>query len=311
MNIFRNVAGQGVYLYAEVISSGLPKTGDAPNITGSYSLDGVDTTGFATANPTEMGGGVYWQPLAQAETDCLDFAYRWSTTTSGIRIQPIIGATDVKLADGVAHAGTPGSSTASLALKLGVLQNPDPGGDALYLRGNRFGLKTDSDDPVGGAAMRLNGPDAGVVIGGQYGALALIAGAGMPALRLQGPYTTPGPVVLLDATAGVSGIDGGPGIQIQVGGSGQPAIALTPGSGGVGVDGTLSPAALDAIQAATGINIRQAINLILAMLPSGKLSGLPGGPAVMKDAGDGTTTRVTTTFDSNSNRTNVVLNPPA
>jgi hypothetical protein len=84
--IFKNVAG-GIYLYAG-------KTGDAANITGNISKDGAAPAAFATTNPTEIGGGVYWQPLAQAETNCNSGAAYWSSTTAGVQIDPVFFSTD-------------------------------------------------------------------------------------------------------------------------------------------------------------------------------------------------------------------------
>ncbi len=93
--LLKNVASQGVFLYAvdTTVAPYGPKTGDAGNITGSNSLDGVDDIGFDTANPTEMGGGVYWQPLSQAETNGDSYAYRWVSSTTGIFINPVFGVT--------------------------------------------------------------------------------------------------------------------------------------------------------------------------------------------------------------------------
>lgn len=92
--ILKNVGSQGVYLYAFTVADSTPKTGDAANITGAYSLDGAaEHAGFATANPTEIGGGLYWQPLAQSETNGNAFGYRWASTTSGVQIDPLFGLT--------------------------------------------------------------------------------------------------------------------------------------------------------------------------------------------------------------------------
>lgn len=88
--LLKNASGQGVYAYAYTVSTGLPRTGDAANITGSYTLDGTDHAGFGTAHPTEVGGGVYWQPLAQAETNANAAAYRWASSTSGVQIDPVM-----------------------------------------------------------------------------------------------------------------------------------------------------------------------------------------------------------------------------
>jgi hypothetical protein len=89
----KNVASQGVYLFS-VDTTTTPysgKTGDASNITGAWSKDGgAETAGFTTAHPTEIGGGVYWQPLSQGETNGNRLSYRWSSSTTGISINPAI-----------------------------------------------------------------------------------------------------------------------------------------------------------------------------------------------------------------------------
>jgi hypothetical protein len=91
--LLKNVAGQGVYLYAWNTALNTPDTGDSANITGSYTLDGTDHSGFSTAHPTEIAVGIYWQPLAQAETNGNMNSYRWASTTSGVQIQPVFVAT--------------------------------------------------------------------------------------------------------------------------------------------------------------------------------------------------------------------------
>jgi hypothetical protein len=92
--IFKNTAGQGVYLFAYDTGANVPKTGDAANITGKATRDGGASASTATANPTEIGGGVYWQPLAQAETNANTLALYWSSATSGVQIDPFIVMTD-------------------------------------------------------------------------------------------------------------------------------------------------------------------------------------------------------------------------
>ena len=93
--ILKNTAGQGIYLYNWNQASGSPQTGDAANITGSISKDGAAGAATATVNPTEIGGGVYWQPLSQAETNANEIALYWSSTTSGTVINPVIISTAV------------------------------------------------------------------------------------------------------------------------------------------------------------------------------------------------------------------------
>jgi hypothetical protein len=104
--ILKNVAGQGVYLFAWNAVSNMADTGDAANITGSYTLDGTDHSGFGTAHPTEIAVGIYWQPLAQGETNGNMISYRWASTTSGVQIQPsFVSTTGVNL-----PVGAPGAA---------------------------------------------------------------------------------------------------------------------------------------------------------------------------------------------------------
>ncbi len=90
--ILKNIGSQGTYLFAVDTTASPPngKTGDAANITGFYSLDGAaQVSGFTTANPTEIGHGVYWQPLTQGETNGNAISYGWSSSTTGIVIEPV------------------------------------------------------------------------------------------------------------------------------------------------------------------------------------------------------------------------------
>lgn len=93
--LLKNIAAQGIYLYAYTIATGAAKTGDAANITGYSSIEGATTgTVFGTAHPTEISAanlpGVYWQPLAQAETNGNCIAYCWKSATAGVAIDPVL-----------------------------------------------------------------------------------------------------------------------------------------------------------------------------------------------------------------------------
>jgi hypothetical protein len=133
--LLKNNAGQGLYLFAYDTVAGGPKTGDSANITGHYSLDGTTPpTVFATAHPTEIVGeaGVYWQPLAIAETNGGAVAFAWASSTTGVAIDPVIGFTagvnTVQIAgaavtpyDGIAQGGT--STTVHLATAALTVDN--------------------------------------------------------------------------------------------------------------------------------------------------------------------------------------------
>src|SRR4051794_32664675 len=91
--LFKNAASQGVYLFAYDSTNNIPKTGDAGNIAGSISKDGGAPAPAAMAHPTEIGGGVYWQPLTQAETNANAVGLYWSSTTAGVQVDPLIALT--------------------------------------------------------------------------------------------------------------------------------------------------------------------------------------------------------------------------
>lgn len=94
--LFKNVANQKIHVYAYDSTTGAAKTGDAANITAYVSLDGtanaIDDTNPAEVDATNMPG-VYCFDLAQAETNCNAFALYAKSSTSNIRIEPIIGFT--------------------------------------------------------------------------------------------------------------------------------------------------------------------------------------------------------------------------
>lgn len=127
----------------------------------------------------------------------------------------------VTLADGVAHGGTPGSSTATLALQQLNLHNSSAEGmivvsdiaNAMRIAGHNAG--------DGATSVYLGGGDAAIMLYGSN-----VAGG----LLIAGPWETPGPAIVIDATANLSGVDGGPGIQIRTG-DGHGIDILTAGTG--------------------------------------------------------------------------------
>lgn len=125
--IRRNVAGQGVYLFAYNVTAGAPKTGDQANITGYVSKDGAAEdalgSGVTQIDATNMPG-VYWQALAQGETDGAALALGWKSSTAGVEIEPLLVLTEP--APGTA-GGAAGASdyTAARAAKLDNLDDLD------------------------------------------------------------------------------------------------------------------------------------------------------------------------------------------
>jgi hypothetical protein len=93
--LLKNTA-QKIHVYAYDTTTGAPKTGDAANITGSVSLDGtrnaIDDTNPDEVDATNMPG-IYSFNLTAAETNCDSFALVAKSSTSNVRIEPIIGYT--------------------------------------------------------------------------------------------------------------------------------------------------------------------------------------------------------------------------
>ena len=135
--LLKNIASQGIFLYEYVIATGAPATGDSANITGYWSLDGATATVFGTTNPTELSSthmpGVYWQPLAQGETNGNAIAYAWKSSTSGNAINPVVVlTTGVSLpvaapgaAGGAFIAGTNAATTITTSLTTHLVGTVD------------------------------------------------------------------------------------------------------------------------------------------------------------------------------------------
>ena len=90
-NLQRNVAGQKLYFVAVQAVNGTPKPGDAANITATISKDGATPVATDDVNPTEIAStGVYFFDATQAETDAAAVILLPTSSTSGVRIDPII-----------------------------------------------------------------------------------------------------------------------------------------------------------------------------------------------------------------------------
>jgi hypothetical protein len=115
----KNVA-QKIHIFAYTTATGAGVTGDAANITGYVSLDGV-ANAIDDTNPTEVDStnmpGIYAFDLTAAETNCDSFALHATSTTGTTRIDPIIWST----IDITSSAGTAAiNATASSFTKAGA-----------------------------------------------------------------------------------------------------------------------------------------------------------------------------------------------
>ena len=84
--LFKNVTAQKFPVYAYDKTTGLPKTGDAGNITGCYSLDGGAAQAL-TGNPSEIGGGWYVFSPTQAQTNGDLVVWYGASSTSNVVVE--------------------------------------------------------------------------------------------------------------------------------------------------------------------------------------------------------------------------------
>jgi hypothetical protein len=111
--MYKNVSNQIITVYAFDSSTSLPKTGDAANITAYISKDGAAGVASNDVNPTEIGGGLYFFNLTQAETNCDMFSIYGSSTTTNIQIVPKSVYTDPTLVPYIYGSVNDGSPTSS------------------------------------------------------------------------------------------------------------------------------------------------------------------------------------------------------
>ena len=86
--MFKNVAGQKAYIYAYDASTGLPKSGDAANISLAVSKDGAAPAALGTVAPAEVSStlqpGWYAATLTQAETNADQMLVAGKSSTANV-----------------------------------------------------------------------------------------------------------------------------------------------------------------------------------------------------------------------------------
>ncbi len=90
MATIKNVAGQGFYCLAWDTAADEAKKGDKANITATLSKDGAAVAPLGDEEPVEIGNGVYWLNLTQAETDADALALIPVSTTANVVLDPVI-----------------------------------------------------------------------------------------------------------------------------------------------------------------------------------------------------------------------------
>ena len=118
MAIIKNTASQGLYVYAHDTAADAAKTGDAANITAKLSLDGAAYADTDDTNPTEIGRGVYWFALTQAETNAGALALMPVSATGDVVLDPVLVLTQeavitYQTGDAYARLGAPAGASVS------------------------------------------------------------------------------------------------------------------------------------------------------------------------------------------------------
>ncbi len=90
--MLKNVAGQFVIVRAWDNANGVPKTGDAANITARISKDSIDSAASNDANPTEIANaaGLYAFLITAGESNCDLFGLVAASSTTDIVFDPVI-----------------------------------------------------------------------------------------------------------------------------------------------------------------------------------------------------------------------------
>lgn len=175
----KNVAGKWI-VFAFDSTTGLPKTGDAANITANLRLDGGAANPIDDTNPAELEGGQYIFDLTAAETNADLISICPSSVTPNIQVIGVPGAVWTEPTGGVATA-----------LDLATV---DTVVDAIKLKTDTLGgagaitwtyTLTDSvtSDPIDGAEVWVTTDSAGanVIASGttnEYGVVTFYLDAG-------------------------------------------------------------------------------------------------------------------------------------
>lgn len=132
MAVLKNTTGQGLYVYAHDTAADAAKTGDAANITAKLSLDGGAYADTNDVNPTEIGRGVYWFALTQAETNAGALAMMPVSATADVVLDALLvltqeAAITYQSGDAYARLGAPAGASVSADIAVIEGQTDDIG----------------------------------------------------------------------------------------------------------------------------------------------------------------------------------------
>ena len=328
---YKNTASQKLIVYAYTPADGLPKTGDAAQITAYVGKDWGAATVLGDTTATEIDAtnapGYYLFDLTQAETnaDVLHFSGKSSTSgvkvlgapavvytmpTTGVLSPATLGRTVVVDASGLVDANTvkigpSGSGTAQTAKDVGSINlssgkvliqgTIDQFDDFVDAAGKVLLQGTQTFNVTGNITGNLSGS-----VGSVSGAVGSVTGAvGSVTGNVGGNVTgSVGSVAAggIASTSFAAGAIDASAIAADAIGSSELAASAA---------NEIADAILDRATAIEGYTPRQAFRLILSALAA-KLSGAATTTVTIRDITD-TKDRITATVDSNGNRTAVTL----
>ncbi len=125
--MFKNVASQKVIVYATL--AGVPKTGDAANITAYIDKDGGGAVQTNDANPTELDAtnmkGLYAFDMLQAESNANLLTLSPVSATSNVALEPVViyTVTAMRGTDSAALATALATHDAKLVVVDGIVDD--------------------------------------------------------------------------------------------------------------------------------------------------------------------------------------------
>lgn len=299
----KNVAGQSVCLFAWDPTTGLPKTGDAANLTAYVNKDWAGLTALADTSATEIDStnakGYYLCSLTQGEVNADTLAFTGKSSTSNVVVAAVPAVVFTTPAN-FNKSAIDSSGRQDLGSLLGTpVTAATPG--QMDVNAKRINnVLTNNVAVIAanlGTTQPLNfvgsGSAAGVVSDVEYfgGNLGLFF-SGVPTVNA--------------ATLGGQAVQIGPGNVpvVALSGSGLDAVlveaGITPGPGLVNDVGGQLPS----------INARQAMALAISLL-SGVLSGAATTNILVRPAGrPGGSPRANGTVDADGNRSAIILRVP-
>ncbi len=270
--MYRNVASQKIAVVALDVNN-IPTDDAAANVTAKLSKDGGGPVATNDVNPAELSAadapGVYLFDMTQAETDADLLVLQAVTTSSGVHFEPVIIHTNNR---SLAAGAISATTFANNAITNAVIA-----ADAI-------GATEIADNAINASKIAANAIGAGQIAADAIGVSELTAAVIVAIAE-----------TVWDVTAAA---------HVASGSTGEVLAIITDKTGY-----SLAASGLDAIVAESGINLRQAISLILAA-EAGKVSGAGTGTITIKGA-DTSTTRILATVDTDGNRSAMTLTKPA